>query len=70
MIVGELPPFNGKTIAFDALTGELNMYRVDRNNFYASPKPATIYTPDSANEFLFDQLRGTMAREARPGLRR
>ena len=42
MIVGELPPFNGKTIAFDALTGELNMYRVDRNNFYASPKPATI----------------------------
>ena len=52
------------------MIGELNMYRVDRNNLYASPKPATIYTPDSVSEFLLDQLRGTLAREARPGLRR
>ena len=32
------------------------MYRVDRNNFYANQKKATIYTPDYVSEFLYDLL--------------
>ncbi len=33
------------------------MYRVDRNNFYADQKNATIYTPSGVSEFLFSLLQ-------------
>ena len=49
MIVGELPPFNGKIIVVYTLIGELNVYRVDRNNFYNSSKPATVVIERTGN---------------------
>lgn len=33
------------------------MYRVDRNNFYANEKKATVYTPSSASAFLYSILK-------------
>ena len=30
------------------------MYRVDRNNFYKQQKKATIYTPDSVSQFIYN----------------
>ncbi len=32
------------------------MYRVDRNNFYANGKRATVYTPAAVSEFIFSAI--------------
>jgi len=39
------------------------MYRVDRNNFYATQKKATIYTPAAVSDFLFDILRPSIRQD-------
>ena len=45
----------------------VEMYRVDRNNFYTVPKPATIYTPPEVSTFLFN-LVGDRIRRDKPVL--
>ena len=40
------------------------MYRVDRNNFYAIEKKATIYTPAEVSDFLFTILGSSIEKES------
>jgi type I restriction-modification system DNA methylase subunit len=40
------------------------MYRVDRNNFYKNEKKATIFTPDSVSEFLYDLLHSHITKDS------
>ena len=39
------------------------MYRVDRNNFYKIEKKATIYTPSTVSDFIYQIVHHAIPRD-------